>query len=135
MGAALAAACDPWWVIGSAAAALHGARTPVADIDVLLSVRDAAALLPRLGLAVAAGRPDDRFRSEVFARWTGAALPIEFMAGLCTREGDAWAPVHLSTRVVVGGVAVPSRRELAALMRRFGRDKDLARAALLDAMP
>ena len=41
VAAALRGARDPWWVIGSAAARLHGAETPVADVDVLLSERDA----------------------------------------------------------------------------------------------
>jgi hypothetical protein len=67
----LRACGEPWWLIGSAAMAAHGAPVPVRDIDVLLGLTDAAALLTARGLA-AAGVPDGRFRSELFASWDAA---------------------------------------------------------------
>jgi hypothetical protein len=38
---ALAGARHPWWIIGSAAVALHGADVTVGDVDVLLGEEDA----------------------------------------------------------------------------------------------
>ena len=125
-------ATQPWWVIGSAAVALHGAATSVADIDLLLDIDDAAAVFEAMGVPALPGRPDGRFRSDVFGRCTATPLAIELMAGLHLRRNDGWVPVALETRVARHGVFVPARAELAALLRRFGRDKDLGRAAALD---
>lgn len=124
---AMAGACEPWWIIGSAAVVLHGAETLVADVDVLCGEADARALIAALGGAVLASDDDPVFRSAVFGRCAATPLPVEVMARLTVRG----APVRLATREWIGGVAVPSRVELAALLRIFGREKDLTRAALL----
>ncbi|WP_375381144.1 hypothetical protein [uncultured Sphingomonas sp.] len=139
---AAGSARDPWWIIGSASLALHAIDPgPIGDIDLLMSGRDAAVLLKARHVPVAPGVPTSRFRSAVFGRWTASGLTIEVMAGFEARDAgpqDAthWRPVLPQTRerIVVGGEAlfVPSRRELAALFRRFGRAKDIARAAVLD---
>ncbi len=136
----MAQARDDWWLIGSAAVMLHGAEPGgIADIDVLLSETDARRILPMLGLPVAEGPPDSRFASQVFASWHAALLPVEFMAGLRQRAGGAWQPVLPSSRVEVVGegwqVFVPERAELAAILRSFGRPKDLRRLAALEALP
>ena len=132
VAAALRPARDPWWVIGSAAVRLHGAETSVADIDVLTSARDAERLLADWpGVATICGA-SDRFRSHPFARLDGAAVPVEVMGDLelCTANG--WQPVRPLTRVAHGGVFIPDRDALRAILRAFGREKDRARAALLD---
>ncbi len=49
-------AAEPWWIIGSAAAALHGVNLPVADVDLLLTSNDAARLLQRMGGVMPARR-------------------------------------------------------------------------------
>ena len=128
---------DPWWIIGSAAVRLHDVDPgPIGDVDLLMSARDAAALLRARGIAPLPGVPDDRFRSSVFGRWTVPAMTVEVMGGLATREAEGWRAVRPVTRQAVDweGVTtfVPDRAELVALLRRFGRPKDLARAALLD---
>lgn len=95
----LAEAHDPWWIIASAAAALHGAEsTHVMDVDVLLSVNDAHQLLPRLGLAATPGPVDRRFRSEVFAVWTDPPMKVELMAGFHWRNCADWQLVEPTTR-------------------------------------
>jgi hypothetical protein len=136
--AAAAAAREPWWIIGSAAAFLHGARTPVADIDLLMSAGDAAAVLEAAGVTASAGGESDLFSSEVFGTIRGNGLPIEVFGGFGLRAGQHWRPVVLKTRVAaaVGACTlwVPAREELAALFRSFGRPKDLARAALLEGL-
>ena len=139
IGKVLSDASDPWWVIASAAAALHGARPiTVRDVDVLLSENDARRVLPSLGLAVEPGPDHPRFRSAVFAAWSAHSLPVEFMAGFCRKDGNAWVRVQPVTRVpiaVVNGVIhVPQRQELEAMFVSFGRPKDHERAALLRAL-
>lgn len=107
----MASASDDWWIIGSAAVALHGAApVTVADIDVLCSERDARA---------------------VVARWTGLPLAVEFMAGFRVRGAVVALTTRELVRVAGGVVAVPSREELRALLVSFGREKDLVRAGLL----
>ncbi|KQN93904.1 hypothetical protein ASE95_03120 [Sphingomonas sp. Leaf231] len=126
---------DPWWVIGSAAVWLHGVATTVADIDVLASARDAEAMIAAWPGAVTTGAAGARFRSHPFARLDGAALPVEVMADLEVRVDRRWQSVRPLTRVACRGVFVPDRAELATILRRFGRAKDLGRAAALDRRP
>ncbi|USI72751.1 hypothetical protein [Sphingomonas morindae] len=134
----LSPARAPWWVIGSAAVALHGADPgAIADIDILLDPDDAARLLPPAGIALAAGTADGLFRSALFGRWTEAPLPVEFMAGLAVRTGTGWHPVRLDppVRIALGNteLPLPGRAALHALLRLFGRPKDHRRAAALAA--
>lgn len=127
-----------WWIIASAAMALHGVDPgTVRDIDVLLDPRDAPAVLGALGLEPRRGSGDSLFRSDLFVRWDGAALPVEFFAGFHLFEQGAWHAIALQSRQAVdlGGslLYVPAADELLGLFRRFGRPKDLVRAAALSA--
>lgn len=72
---------DPWWVISSAAVALHGV-TPiqVGDVDVLMSVSDAQRLMERLGVAPVDDAASPMFRSALFGRWEVPPLLVEIMA-------------------------------------------------------
>ncbi len=132
---ALAGAGRPWWIIGSAAVALHGADVSVGDVDVLLAEEDARAVLPALGLGVTAGEGSALFRSAVFARWDAPPLTVEFMAGFGFRAADGWHPVRPATRerVMLGDRAlfVPGRTELIAMLQGFGRAKDFERIKAL----
>lgn len=139
VGRLMEAAHDPWWIIASAAVALHGADPGrVADVDVLLSVADAQRLLPPMGLVVRPGSRHARFRSRVFATWVEPPLPVEFMAGLRYRADDRWVSVAPGTREAVesGGVTVfvPGRAELIGMLHGFGRAKDIERADRLAAL-
>ncbi len=139
IGALMNAAVDPWWIITSAAVALHGADAGrVADVDVMLSVRDAASLLPTIGVGCRSGSGHADFRSAIFGTWTVPPLPVEFMADFRHRVGTDWLPVELITRerMELEGeiVFVPGRAELCELLRRFGRPKDIERAARLAAL-
>ena len=128
-------ACDPWWVIGSAAAMLHGAATEVADVDVLLSVGDADMLDNELSLGLQPGSGDPVFRSARYGRWMEPPVPVEFMAALRVRGGDMLAPRTRVPMALFDGtiIYVPDRAELIAIFELFGRDKDWARAELLRA--
>ena len=127
-------AADPWWIIGSAAVVLHGAHTRVADVDVLLSVRDAEAMGRRLGIDMRPGDGAGPFRSDRYGRWQAPPVPVEFMAGLVVRERS---PVHPRTRttanVETATVYLPAREEMIAILELFDRPKDRARAAMLRA--
>ncbi|KQS51014.1 MULTISPECIES: hypothetical protein [unclassified Sphingomonas] len=74
---------DPWWVISSAAVALHGV-TPieVGDVDVLMSVVDARRLMDRLGVVPIEDGASPMFRSMLFGRWETPPLVVEIMAGV-----------------------------------------------------
>jgi hypothetical protein len=132
-------AAAPWWIVGSAAVVLHGAQTAVADIDLLLDATDACAVLGAAGIAGRRGSGSRQFRSAVFGTVHAATFPVDVMGGLTIRASKGWRPVRLRTRepVMVAGATiwVPARIELIALLHRFGREKDLARADLLEALP
>ncbi|MCM8557174.1 hypothetical protein [Sphingomicrobium sediminis] len=126
---------DPWWIIGSTAVALHSVDPDgVDDIDLVVSGRDGALLLDRWGLANDAA-PHPQFRSDHYARWSGTDIPVEVQGNFHLNEDGDWKLVTFATReeVLVDGASlfVPSGAELRELMHRFGRDKDLRRAALL----
>jgi hypothetical protein len=130
-------ATDAWWIIGSAAVALHGRNVPhVKDVDLLMSAADAATFLKRTGGAVRAGQADERFRSLVFGLWTMPPIPVEVMGGFSVAGDGGWREVVLATRepVNVAGacVFVPSGEELVRLLRTFGRPKDLERVRLME---
>lgn len=134
-----AALVDPWWVFGSAGMALVGVPglTPP-DVDLIVSERDAATLLVAWRASPAAVVPSPLFRSKVFARVQVAALPIEIMAGFEAFHEGVWAPVVPATRLAItwkgGRLHTLHAAEQAAICRRFGRPKDLARVALLEAL-
>lgn len=133
---AMAPARHDWWIIASAACRLHGVDPGrVRDVDVLMDARDMAAVLAPLGLKPTEGQGDGRFRSRYFITWDAPPLPVELFADFELCEGADWTPVRLTSREwrKVGQVRlpVPSRAELVDLLHRFGRPKDLARAALL----
>lgn len=139
VAAIMETAREPWWIIASAAAALHGAKPiTVADVDVLLSVEDISRILPMLGIEPYQGPPNPLFRSEVLAKWPATPVPVDLMAGFEHRVGDAWHVVQPATRqaVTVGAaiVYVPERDELRRIIAGFGRPKDLERARLLAAL-
>ncbi|HCB75014.1 MAG TPA: hypothetical protein DEP91_02395 [Sphingomonas bacterium] len=138
-GHLMAATREPWWIIGSAAVALHLARpAAVTDVDVLLDLDDAQRLLPMIGLAPVAGTAHPDFRSAVFGRWLGSALPVEFMAGFRHRTADGWRLVRPDTRQCIlidsTTVYVPGKAELHDLLVAFGRPKDVKRAQQLAAV-
>ncbi|RZL69985.1 MAG: hypothetical protein EOP66_17070 [Sphingomonas sp.] len=127
---------DPWWVISSAAVALHGvAPIEVGDVDVLMSVGDARRAMDGLGVVPTKDRASSLFRSTLFGRWETPPLVVEIMAGFHVATGSGWTEVLPRTRVPIfvdeRVVYVPDRAELAEMLRLFGRPKDLERARLL----
>ncbi len=132
---ALAGAQDPWWVVSSAAVALHGvAPIEVGDVDVLMSVADAQRAMDQLGVVPIEDGASALFRSTLFTRWEMPPLVVEIMAGFHIATGSGWTEVLPRTRVPIfvdeRVVYVPDRAELAEMLRLFGRPKDLERVRL-----
>lgn len=133
---ALEGARDPWWIISSAAVALHGV-TPikVGDVDVLMSVGDAWRLMDALDITPIEANSSSLFQSTLFGRWETPPLVVEIMAGFHVATAAGWTETLPTTRmpVLVEGavVYVPEREELAGMLRLFGRPKDLERARRL----
>jgi hypothetical protein len=138
LGGELAGCTEPWWLIGSAAMALHGAPVEVRDVDLLLAPADARAVLRRRGLAADPGSPSTLFSSDVFGSWQAPPHQVELFAGFKVRTGGSWHELVPETRqtLLVNGVAlfVPSVEELIAWGRLFGRTKDSQREPLLAAL-
>lgn len=134
----LRSARDPWWIVTSGAAALHGAvPISVSDIDVMLSVRDAKSLFSEIGITQAPPSTHPRFRSEVFGQWKENPLVVEFMADFTLRDLDGvWRPMRPTTRqsftIADTTVYAPELAELRGMFQRFGRPKDQTRIALID---
>ncbi len=136
---ATGASRHPWWIIGSAATVLQGARPlDAADVDVVMSPEDARRLLRERGLAVVSDGGSDRFRSEVFGRLTDSPLPIDIMGAFHIRRGAEWVRLRPTTREAItfpfGAVFTPTLPELIEITRNLGRPKDLARAQMLEAL-
>ena len=139
LGAAAAEAGlrDDWWLFGGAAMALVGLRDwRVPDIDVLTSPGDARRLIAALKGEIVTDPGEGQFRSRVYGRADGQAVPIEVMAELEIRTGADWRPVVFDTRVPVAVgrhiLHIPEPAEQIAMARQFGRPKDLARADALE---
>jgi hypothetical protein len=137
VAAAMASFPEGWWMIGSAALALHGIEAgPVKDVDLLVDLSLAPAVLDRLGVAPLTLPPNPLFRSAVFARWDVPRVPVEMMAGFQVSVGGIWRPVEPRSRerTMIGDAPlfVPDRSELLSLFRLFGRPKDAARIAALE---
>jgi len=136
LAGALADVRDDWWIIGSAAVALHGGDPGgIADIDVIVSERDLEALYARLPLIDTRDESKGIFRSQRFGLWSDPDLAVEFMAGFEALLEGNWQAVLPRTRQSKNcdgaEVFVPERGELIAILEQFGRPKDLRRAAAL----
>ena len=127
-----------WWIIGSAALALGGIDVTPGDIDVFAASDVIETARRTLGVAA---RPSssELFRSSpYFQVRPEGGLEIDFMGALEVRSASEWIGLHIESRisVTIGSATlfVPSLEEQVAILRLFGRPKDLARAALISAL-
>jgi hypothetical protein len=139
VAAAMTGASDDWWIIGSAAVALHGgAPLTVADIDVLTSRDEALRLASLWGETPDPPGKDALFRSAVHFEHLLADATIDIMAELEVNGRDGWARLRPKSRVAItlgeATLYAPEREELIEILRWFGRRKDLERAALLSSI-
>jgi hypothetical protein len=119
----------PWVLIGSGALILLGVPLEeAADLDVVTSMDGARRLRAAWAGWLAPGEakaPDGPFRSDDFARYETPWGPVEIMGGLRVRG----APLRIGAR----DGAIPPAAEQLRILRLFGRPKDLAKAARLEA--
>jgi hypothetical protein len=109
-------------------AALLARVTP--DLDAVTSVEGSGrlrALWANLLCETEAKLPDGPFRSDDFARYETPWGPVEVMGGLKVRGEPLLIDAHHST------LPIPSAQEQLRILRLFGRPKDLAKAARLEA--
>jgi hypothetical protein len=131
--AAASGCLDPWWIIGSGAAALHGVPDIlVHDVDVVVSVRDAQMLAEHWALVPPPPQPDALFYSEIYFQVPSTGLTVEVMAGFKVKTNGVWWAAAFATRTAMTGdfgtVYVPDLAEVQQLFLRFGRPKDIDRA-------
>ena len=116
----------PWAVIGSGALILLGAPLDeAADLDIVTNPDGAGRLRAAWADWLAPGEaksPDGPFRSDDFARYETPLGPVEVMGGLRVRG-----------RLLDLAGPIPSAAEQLRILRLFGRPKDLAKAARLEA--
>lgn len=129
---------DDWWIIGSAALALAGVEgIEPDDVDILCSRGTAHAFAAGWDAIAIDGQVGDRFRSEPYLRtFIPGCSTIEVMAGLEVLVDGAWQRVLPASRVAVevegGTLFIAALDDQIAMLRMFGREKDLARAALAE---
>ncbi|MCC5980127.1 MAG: hypothetical protein JJU26_00245 [Oceanicaulis sp.] len=134
---AMNACRDPWAIYGGAGLHLYGIEDgPLADIDVLVSDRDALVLLEHADISRKQAEPSELFRSRHFLAADFGPVPLEIMAGLeICREG-VWQAVDVKESATItaygSSMQVATRRELIRIFRLMGREKDLRRARLLE---
>lgn len=127
---------DPWWVLGSAAAALKGyAVGSVGDVDVLVSLRDADRLSRIWQIDNCADGGTGLYRSAIFLTPHLGPVPVEVMAGYEIRQGDDWLKVWPETREIVScagmDMFVPADADLIQIFQWLGRQKDHDRLAAM----
>ena len=123
---------DPWWVLGSAAIALLGIDPKgIADIDVLVSERDALALMKRHSLKNHSDGGTDQFRSNIFVLPKLGTYRVEVMAKYEIRQANQWKRVWPKTRIPVDisgtFLWVPDAAEQIKILRMLNRPKDFER--------
>lgn len=126
-----------WWIIGSAALALSGVEVEPRDIDVFAASRVIEVARRALDV-VTMPSSNERFRSDpYFQLCPDGGLEIDFMGALQVKTGERWVDLRIESKIraTCGSVTlfVPSIAEQGRILRLFGRPKDLARAALIDA--
>lgn len=134
---ALDAAGLDWCVFGGAAFALHRSTSdPVPDIDVWVPPDAGEALSTVAGLRDCSDGGTARFRSRRRLVGTFGPVPVEILLGFEVRTAGRWEPVAIGERAAIAlgdvSITVPERTELARLFRLIGREKDIARADILE---
>lgn len=130
---------EPWAFIGSAALIVSGAPwAHCADLDILTTEAGAETLeLYWADWRQGHYAPDPKgpFRSR-FSRYDFAPGVVEVMGGLRVRKERAWRPVQVRelARFEFEGRhwPAPSLADQMRILRLFGREKDLEKAALIE---
>ena len=135
----MGASKDPWWIITSAATALHTLDwSDVRDIDVMVSRRDARMLLASAPFMDRTDGGTEKFRSSLYATLDLPGLPIDIFADFEICRHGHWSRVlpatRLSLEIEAGLVYTASIREQLAITKALDRAKDASRIAKLQAL-
>ena len=131
---------EPWMVIGSGAMLLAGVDWPdCADLDILTTATGAAVLEAAWAArreADHAPDPEAPFRSR-FSRYDFAPGAVDVMGDLDVRTAGGWTRLKPGEAIPhrFGGRTwpAPDLPGQVAILKRFGRPKDLAKVAFLAA--
>jgi hypothetical protein len=135
----MAGTSAPWWIIGSSAMVVAGVDGVIPDdVDVTADGPMLTQILEDAVGAIAEPLPHTKFRSLPYTRTkVVGGLDIEFQGDLDLWENGDWQRLKINSRIAVNVgdtvVYIASVEEQLAILRRFGRDKDLAKASLLEA--
>jgi hypothetical protein len=130
---------EEWWIIGSAAIRLAGvADLDPNDIDILVSAEGASKLSAMLGSTPLTMPAHERFHSDIFFRRLLIGRDMEVMGGFSVRSETGWRPFwpRETRRIAIsdGELRIPANADLKRMCQLFGRPKDIARIAALDAL-
>lgn len=127
-----------WVIIGSAAAHLSGADLMPSDVDFCASTGMVARLIGSdIGHNVV--KHGQTIFSNPYATITPpGGLPIDFMGDLSVLSAGEWKKLEFKSRKKIrfdfGDIYIPEIWEQIAILEMFGRDKDLAKLPLLQAL-
>ncbi len=130
---------DDWRIIGSSALMLSGlTEVQPDDVDVVGSAQTIFTMLDRMQCAAGMPEPGVLFRSHPYVRISSPdSLAIEVMGDLEVKQAGVWRSVlplgQIPYATDFGPVYVPTVEQQLMLLERFGREKDIQRAALLRA--
>lgn len=130
---------DPWCIFGGASMVLRGLENgPIRDVDVLVSLHDARAIMDRLALPNLAAGGTSLFRSKVLLHADFGPLPVEIMADMQICHDGQWHAVTPGEPDMIrfGGINIPIARILdqMRISHLSGREKDVRRGKLLREM-
>jgi hypothetical protein len=132
---------EPWWIIGSTAMVLSGIDgIEPDDIDVVASGTCLRRVLANVGMTETASKPHPQFRSRPYQRIEFSGMTHDthridgrFRGSNLLENGSSGVRNPLTYPRRRCSRLVPSIAEQIALLRLFGREKDMAKAALLEA--
>lgn len=129
---------SPWWIIGSTALVLSGvANIEPDDIDVVSDGETLRTILHKNSITVEAIDAHPQFRSNPYQRLNVEnGTSIELMGDLDVHDGVVFRPLTINTRKTVQACGyefyIPAIVEQISILRQFGREKDLLKAAILE---
>jgi hypothetical protein len=127
----------PWIVFGGAAMSLLGFEDgPVADIDIILPSASAHSLAALFSWPNYADTRSNRFRSDYLLRPVFGPVAVELLGGFQVLTLSGWVEIPIKETVhhSIGSqlIHLPTCKDLAAIFRVCGREKDLRRAFLIE---
>lgn len=129
---------DDWVIIGSVAAYLSGADLVPKDVDYCAS---AEMIMRLIGSDIGQNTAQNGqkiFSNPYFTVTAEGGIPIDFMGDLSVYDGNKWQKLVFKSRKSIkfefGDIYIPEVWEQIEILKAFGREKDLAKLPLLQAL-